>query len=65
MERRKGGTRPEQDCEIAIPAGEGSQRELPSPWEEYVLKILERVRASAPRALGDLGFGRWIELRLI
>jgi hypothetical protein len=61
-ERRERGLRPKRPYKVKM--AERSTRRLPGSWERHLLQILERVRASAPRSLGDLGMVRFTELRL-
>ncbi|HJS42460.1 MAG TPA: hypothetical protein VJ755_03245 [Gemmatimonadales bacterium] len=63
-ERRVNGLRPERDYSFAISAGQLTRR-LPAAWDRYLVQMLERLRASTPALLGDLGSVRFIELRLM
>lgn len=63
-ERRVNGLRPERDYSFAIPFG-GLTRRLPAAWDRYLVQVLERLRASTPAPLGDLGSVRFIEVRLM
>ena len=64
IERRENGLQPERDYKVTIPDKQPAQR-LPAAWEGYVLQMLERVRASIPRQLGELGMVRFTEVRLM
>jgi len=63
-ERRAAGLRPDEDFSTLI-SGKEATRELPASWEMHVQGILERVRAAPSGVLGDLGFARSSELRLV